>query len=605
LFKLFTDYQKRIAFLFFIVLILLAIIFRYWNHSYLNIISSDGKGYYAYLPAIFIYHDLDYNYFFNGELNIEKDYTSSFLFFIEGNDVIKYPAGVALTLLPFFLIAILFSIITGCSVDGYSFWFQIFASIGAITYTCLGALWIMKTLKIHGFNNTTQLIIVFSLVFGTNLTNYTIWDPTMSHAASFSIVALFIFKVSQFSSRLHKYDVIWIAMALAIIILIRPVNGLIILAVPAFIVNIKIFKEHLYYTIKNAGIIISSILIFLLIIFIQPLLWYLQNGMWVIWTYLGETFDFSKPQWQKILFSYRKGWLLYTPVMMFIIPGLFLIFLRKKHLAALSILIFSLTITFVLSSWWCWYYGGSFGQRSFIDFYAVFALPLAFITHAISLKKYKYFFILLAIGLISVNLIQSYQYKNNIIHYDSMTKEGYWKVFLKTNSKYKWSLFHNDRDVPDADIKDKIIARFFQDFEFEKPNWWYRKADDIADESLSGNKVIALHTQPEPVKFTFSVDSSLLTSNLSLRFSIWYIGEKDKLQFRYFIENAPGTKTLADFQLAGFKKDSTFGKWQRIKIDLPVDSKITESSKIVLELKGSEKNQLYLDDAMISIYKLY
>ena len=34
--------------------------------------------------------------------------------------------------------------------------------------------------------------------------------------------------------------------------------------------------------------------------------------------------------------------------------------------------------------------------------------------------------------LISLNLVQTYQYRNGIIHWDHMTKEAYWNVFLKT-----------------------------------------------------------------------------------------------------------------------------------------------------------------------------
>lgn len=76
-------------------------------------IRSDGLGYYIYLPAKFIYHDLAFSFehpFFSG-LNIIED----------GLVVNKYPIGTALMEVPFYFIA---DIIAGLSsnyqADGFS-----------------------------------------------------------------------------------------------------------------------------------------------------------------------------------------------------------------------------------------------------------------------------------------------------------------------------------------------------------------------------------------------------------------------------------------------------------------------------------------------------
>ena len=49
-------------------LLTVAIFFRWISHGWEHIVDSDGRGYYAYLPAIFTYHDLDFRYFFSGKL---------------------------------------------------------------------------------------------------------------------------------------------------------------------------------------------------------------------------------------------------------------------------------------------------------------------------------------------------------------------------------------------------------------------------------------------------------------------------------------------------------------------------------------------------------
>jgi hypothetical protein len=49
-----------------------------WGKNYWKeIIKSDGKGYYAYLPAIFIYHDLNFGFFDKIEKN---EYYDKYLF---------------------------------------------------------------------------------------------------------------------------------------------------------------------------------------------------------------------------------------------------------------------------------------------------------------------------------------------------------------------------------------------------------------------------------------------------------------------------------------------------------------------------------------------
>jgi hypothetical protein len=72
-------------------------------------------------------------------------------------------------------------------------------------------------------------------------------------------------------------------------------------------------------------------------------------------------------------------------------------------------------------------------------------------------------FILLVVGL---NLIQTYQYHSGILHPDSMSKEKYWYVFLRTDPQYRdifgsypepiyaalseseSTTYHNDMEVP-------------------------------------------------------------------------------------------------------------------------------------------------------------
>lgn len=65
---------------------------------------------------------------------------------------------------------------------------------------------------------------------------------------------------------------------------------------------------------------------------------------------------------------------------------------------------------------------------------------------------------------IPINFIQTYQYKNYILHWEGMNKKKYWKVFLKTDEKYEGIIWdkglkesqHNlEKEIYIGDIKVK------------------------------------------------------------------------------------------------------------------------------------------------------
>jgi len=118
--------------------------------------------------------------------------------------------------------------------------------------------------------------------------------------------------------------------------------------------------------------------------------------------------------------------------MVFAVIGVF--FLRKtaKDVFVFSIIYFVITI-YILSCWWDWAFGGSFGCRALVQHYAFFAFTFAaFVStvfKALSKTPLKYSMQLLMCVifylLIQLNIHQSWLYKYGIIHYSGMTKDAY------------------------------------------------------------------------------------------------------------------------------------------------------------------------------------
>ena len=86
-----------------------------------------------------------------------------------------------------------------------------------------------------------------------------------------------------------------------------------------------------------------------------------------------------------------------------------------------------MALVFILSSWWSWWYGGSFGSRVLVEYLPVFGLLLALL-----LNRYKRFFLkIILVMLIAFCQFQTYQYRYYLIHWEDMTREKYFNVFLK------------------------------------------------------------------------------------------------------------------------------------------------------------------------------
>ncbi len=102
---------------------------------------------------------------------------------------------------------------------------------------------------------------------------------------------------------------------------------------------------------------------------------------------------------------------------------------------------------YLTAAWWCWWYGGGLGLRPFIDILPILILPLAIFFQSSSKFVLSMMWIL-SILFIYVYQIFQIQYNKNIIHYDLMDKENYWRIFMKTDMRYSWCAAFKDEKLP-------------------------------------------------------------------------------------------------------------------------------------------------------------
>jgi hypothetical protein len=81
------------------------------------------------------------------------------------------------------------------------------------------------------------------------------------------------------------------------------------------------------------------------------------------------------PYFAEVWFAPLNGLFLYTPLAVFIVGGLVYMVIKRIPNGILLLSLFIL-VSYLFASWQTWYFGCSFGQRSFVEYYAVFAVPL-------------------------------------------------------------------------------------------------------------------------------------------------------------------------------------------------------------------------------------
>jgi hypothetical protein len=164
------------------------------------------------------------------------------------------------------------------------------------------------------------------------------------------------------------------------------------------------------------------------IISLQLIYYKIATGNFFIYSYGEEGFHFSEPHIFDFLFSYKKGLFVYTPIFGLSLIGLH--YLRQQSFYQfIGFSAFFILLVYISSSWWQWYYGGSFSTRVFIEFIPIFMLLLAFAIQHAKHGIQKFLICGAVIFLIILCQLQTYFYRYYIIHWSDMTQEKYWNSF--------------------------------------------------------------------------------------------------------------------------------------------------------------------------------
>ena len=396
-----------------------------------KVLVSDAVHYHSWLTSAFIEKDLSLS-FLKPDSSYDIQYAHNLT--EDGEAVFKMPPGVALLQLPFFLAGHAIVLATDQPADGYSNTYQLAIRLAGIFYFIVGLVFLRRVLRKRFHENVVSLtLIVISL--GGNLYYYAFMESGMSHVYTFSLFSLLIWLFDKENIRFQS--ALLIGTIAGLLFLVRNSNVILLLYFPLLQVVGKSVKSNFFL---QPRLILTAAIPALTLVCLQIGYLHWATNQWMISAYFGERFFWSQPEVLKFLFSFRKGWFVYSPLMLLVFPGLWFMF-RKREGETLPIMITLLLSVYVFSAWWCWWYGGSFGMRAMIDVYALLTIPRAhfmqwLIRQGARIQKIAFGFILIGV---MFNIFQTYQYQIAVIHWDGMTAALYKTNLFKVKTPKEYS----------------------------------------------------------------------------------------------------------------------------------------------------------------------
>lgn len=547
-----------------------------------QIISGDGIGYYQYLV----------NYFYKDSFeNQEKD--SDFMMEYEGRVVNKCFAGAALCMAPFYKVAELHSFIVSEAFDPFSPRTKKWINIGALFYLFGGLAFIVLWLRLLKFKEHAIFWSICGISLGSNLFLYAVLSPSMTHVYSFFAVSAFLFLMAHFFSTKNVWSFVLASFFLGLIVIIRPINGVIIILLPLLSNGLK----SLFSTIQSTHrkVWLAAVCLGLIPIFMQLYLWYLQTGDWLVWSYGEEGFNWLNPQIMEVLFGFRKGWFVYTPIAIVSLFGLSLLYKKSKE-QFFSVTLFFVVLVYIVSSWWNWFYGSSFGQRSFVDFYAVNALLLAGLLEFIFQKR------LLSIisktfifGLIGLNLFQSFQYKENIISSWDMSSKKYLATFGV--SEPNQVRIGGSREILPFNAQKELLLDTALNVSVQNGQL---NSEDHFDYSNREYGVSLKYNLKACSDLSRGYFVELEISRLELE-----VNSSENAKLIAEVKNAEGINTYYHWFLINEVPAKKKGEWQNYTYQLKLPKCTSDNSQLLMYIRNEDKADFLISKFDVKVFDLY
>jgi len=334
-----------------------------------RIIIGDANAYYAWARSVLLDHDIDFRSDYQllyPRVQMPSEATE---FTPRGLVVNKYPVGVAILEVPGFLLGHAAAILSGVPADGASLPYQ-----GSVTWSlmlyCIASFYLLyRAFANFGVDRRWAAGFCTIALVGTNLIHY-VADAGMSHAAGVTVTNALLFMISRLPGserRVPHLLGLLLGVLIGLLFLIRNTN---ILLLP-FLIALA-WRQRRW----QAAEVLPALAGALGVAAIQPITLHLLWGQWRLSTYPAEHFSAGLMGVVGTLFSHRHGLFVYSPwyAALLFLTGCAMF--RQKALFGVAVAAVGSFALFAAANgtWWCWWFGHSFGNRAFIETLPVLSL---------------------------------------------------------------------------------------------------------------------------------------------------------------------------------------------------------------------------------------
>ncbi|MCA9750794.1 MAG: hypothetical protein KC591_01270, partial [Gemmatimonadetes bacterium] len=277
----------------------------------------------------------------------------------------KYPVGLAVLETPGFLVGHVVALAGGgrWSTDGVSSPYQVAVAFSLLALALAGFVWLRAALLAAGVPDAIAVALTIASAVATNAIHYVAKEPAMPHAAGMALVSFLLWRLV--SPRRGIADALAIGAAAGLLLLVRNSNVAL-----APILGLLCWRSG-----RSRGSLVTAALAAIAVLALQPLSLHALWGDWRVSTYADEAFTGAPAGFWNGLLHARHGLFLYSPWYL-VLVGLAVSGARHRSVRPMLLATAATFLAFVLvnGSWWCWWFGDSFGNRAYLEVLPVLTL---------------------------------------------------------------------------------------------------------------------------------------------------------------------------------------------------------------------------------------
>jgi len=461
------------------------------------------------------------------------------------------------------------------------------------------------------FSPGTTIAALVVLFLGTNFFLMSVYSGAQNASVLLALMVLVVWMTQRWYEKPGWPEVVIIGIAAGFMVFVKPSGAA---ALIPFVFWGAYGKETFRENWKQLSLYRWQVIV-LLVLFLTgpglrmafPLAF---EGTWLCeYVQTKRAFYFLGPSLWEVFFSIKNGWLIYTPIVLFALPGFYILAERNRRIFYATFL-YSLCFILLLASSPDVTTPVSFSQSRLSEIFAVLFIPIAYFTAWVLEGGWlrKLFFLIVLGAVCSLNLFQTWQYRKGILT-PSMTTPAYYRAaFLKTHTSLKARMLQEG--LP-ADLSAYLEPR--EDFDvFTVAVRSFEKETDSCKGHVQNQKA-------HMGKFSFRLDTvtqftpmlvipvSKLRADIPLgfRFSAYVLWENADSSFnaglvvclnhkgksyRYTVKSLDKLKPLK-------------GKWNLVSADYVLPEHTYPGDELNAYVTYTGKSEMFVDDMRLDLFE--